>query len=65
MAGFKASDVLCFLISGEDLKHFPGGNSVFTDIGGEEMLKVLNQACLLNSLRVHCKSKPLGRIQIR
>ena len=56
VAGFKASGIVPF-DSGEVLKRLPGGNSVSTVIGGEEMLKVLNEACL-NILREHCGVGP-------
>ena len=63
LAGFKASGIVPF-DSSEVLKRLPGGNSISPDIGGEEMLNVLNEACL-NILREHCgvgpcKSKPTG-----
>ena len=56
VAGFKASGIVP-LESNEVIKRLPGGNSVSTEIGGVEMLNVLNEACL-SILRDHCGVGP-------
>ena len=54
LAGFKASGIVPF-DSSEVLKRLPGGggNSTSTDISGEDIVNVLNEACL-KLLQEHC-----------